>query len=1374
MSPEATADLVRHQQEEAANANQPGAVPSTYAPGALGEQPTEAPISPRTETIASPADVHEAARRIAPQTFADYDNLSAQQQTIRGKIADAQAYLQKNAEAQAPGADRIEELQSKLDASTTARLAKKYQDELDELTPKRDEFLQSDQFAMLTRDTDEISKMRDQLQRIDFRMRDLAPDVTAAYREAAPQFPQEEAAAPEAQAPAAPEPVVAPEAAPEPQPAVAPPQAPQEGAAPAAPAAPAPAHVSVASDVSQKLVAAGRPQEEADASGALLQAYYENRAARFDGAKGSPQELYAAEGPEIRGGAQGGRSGMASGKARIQNGRTIITLFRRANASTFLHETGHQWLEDLVNDARDNAAPDQLKADAGAVRDWLGSKEDEITTAQHEKFARGFESYMREGIAPSRALDRVFAQFRDWLTKIYETAKGLRAPITDDIRDVFDRMLAKNPEPATIASEQPREFVTPSPKAPTGKSPAVAISSDAADMHVADAEHTAPEQAAAAADQVRDEREQIEATHERRAGGSGGETGAGPSGDGAPARAGETSGPGSGGILPELEPVGAGGGQAAAEGAQVRPAAEPTAAAQPYPGPEPSFVDKAGNIRLELLTDDATARQALREEAERSGDFMNARRGVVSDAEVLQMADAVNSTAGELNIQKLRQMSVEDDLPMAARIQAGRKMLLQAEAATRAAAASGNVEAFVMAGERLNMIQATISGITAEWGRAGRAFRDMTAGTEGARDVGAIVQEATGRTLFQIQKQMKQVANLETPGQVAKFARDAANPGLFDWVQSAFINALLSGPFTHAGYTVAGELYALFRGAVEGGISATVGAIREALHMGPADRVHFAEVPHELYGLYRGAADGAKASWAAFKANEPVLPKDFENAEMPAGTLPVGMHGVIPNPEIAGIKVPIGTILESPSRLVTALHTYNWTTFYNASKSQQAAHIAIEEGLTGQALANRIAALETNPTAEIMEKAANDASGGALMKRAPYSSLMDMVGRLTNYGWQFNDLPLPGGRSIPLGTLRPLKFIDPFVQIAANVQRAALGRGTPLALFSQEARDDLMMRNGGEAFDRTAGKIIAGSGLMIAFGGLAAKGLMNGSGPTDPREMSMWRRIYGQPHGLHIGSMTFNMLRLGPLGMQASIAADLYSVSHQLTQKDATKVAADAVHAVSQNILDESFMRGPAELMQAVEDSNRYGAQWVRNFVSAAMPFSVGLGQVARVVDPASRQARTTMDAIRAKIPFASEQLLPRYDVWGQPVPTAGWAGTYYDRPPNDPTDRVLDGLGIYPGQPKRTIRGVHLTDIQYDEYARTRGRVAKQRIDQLVATSGFSMLPPLIQTQTIRATMESATAQAEQLVMMHSFGTADDIARKAIEAKRAQLVPGH
>ena len=63
----------------------------------------------------------------------------------------------------------------------------------------------------------------------------------------------------------------------------------------------------------------------------------------------------------------------AEGRIRIAPGdvRSVITLARTADASTFMHETSHDWLKQLLRDALHALAPDQLKADAATVRNWL-------------------------------------------------------------------------------------------------------------------------------------------------------------------------------------------------------------------------------------------------------------------------------------------------------------------------------------------------------------------------------------------------------------------------------------------------------------------------------------------------------------------------------------------------------------------------------------------------------------------------------------------------------------------------------------------------------------------------------------------------------------------------------------------------------------------------------------------------------------------------------------------------------------------------------------------------------------------------------------------------------------------------------------------
>src|SRR6185312_4332609 len=41
-----------------------------------------------------------------------------------------------------------------------------------------------------------------------------------------------------------------------------------------------------------------------------------------------------------------------------------------------------------------------------------------------------------------------------WLTTIYRTVSALKAPISDDIRGVFDRLLAESPQKTVIAPER--------------------------------------------------------------------------------------------------------------------------------------------------------------------------------------------------------------------------------------------------------------------------------------------------------------------------------------------------------------------------------------------------------------------------------------------------------------------------------------------------------------------------------------------------------------------------------------------------------------------------------------------------------------------------------------------------------------------------------------------------------------------------------------------------------------------------------------------------------------------------------------------------------------------------------------------------------
>jgi hypothetical protein len=134
-------------------------------------------------------------------------------------------------------------------------------------------------------------------------------------------------------------------------------------------------------------------------------------------------------------------------RARLRIGpdrQLTVDIFETADLSSFLHESGHVYLEimrDLAGETEQHAADwatilKTLKVTSG----------DQITREHHEQFARMTEQYFRTGEAPSIALRRAFYRFSLWLKTLYRQAEALNASISPEMRDVFDRMFATDAE----------------------------------------------------------------------------------------------------------------------------------------------------------------------------------------------------------------------------------------------------------------------------------------------------------------------------------------------------------------------------------------------------------------------------------------------------------------------------------------------------------------------------------------------------------------------------------------------------------------------------------------------------------------------------------------------------------------------------------------------------------------------------------------------------------------------------------------------------------------------------------------------------------------------------------------------------------------
>ncbi|MDU6787926.1 MAG: hypothetical protein E6422_07265 [Veillonella sp.] len=143
----------------------------------------------------------------------------------------------------------------------------------------------------------------------------------------------------------------------------------------------------------------------------------------------------------------------------MSDGERIISIFKTADRSTFLHEMGHVFFDDIQKLASMDDAPKQLLDDWNTLKEWSGwvDGENVDNTKAHEKFARGWESYLRSGEAPTKGLQRVFRQFSKWLTRIYRSVQRLGGEVPSDIKDIMARMIATQDDIENYAHEQALE-----------------------------------------------------------------------------------------------------------------------------------------------------------------------------------------------------------------------------------------------------------------------------------------------------------------------------------------------------------------------------------------------------------------------------------------------------------------------------------------------------------------------------------------------------------------------------------------------------------------------------------------------------------------------------------------------------------------------------------------------------------------------------------------------------------------------------------------------------------------------------------------------------------------------------------------------------
>lgn len=723
-----------------------------------------------------------------------------------------------------------------------------------------------------------------------------------------------------------------------------------------------------------------------------------------------------------------------------------------------------------------------------------------------------------------------------------------------------------------------------------------------------------------------------------------------------------------------------------------------------YGMPLPKY---AASVNLERVGADYDTKKMILDTADRyKGQIDEARRGTISHEMTRELADDLGMTEKQLlKRRKGRAFNAEEAL--AARdilnTSAGNLSRLQKMIVTDPS--EENLALFRMAMDRHAAVQAEVSGVATEAGRALSAHRIQSAkNARVAKNYEKMLDVLGGKE--NTDKIARHFGTIDPSDQQAvnKFIMEMSEATTSDKIFEAWINGLLSGPQTHVVNTTSNTLTFLSN-LPERATGATLDLLRAGITRTPRER-YFGELPQHIYGGWQGMKEGVTAGLKAFATEIPT--EDAMKLEIPRKM---------------AIKGRKGRVIRIPGRALMAMDEFFKAINYRAELNSLAFRQAAREGKKGQARADRIAEILMAPSDELKGKATEEML---------YRVFQKELG--------------PAGKAMTkLRTVTPgLKYIVPFLKTPTNIAKFGIER-TPLSLLRYPGMFKKLMKGEIEASKITdeMAKTVMGSMIGLAAFMYAKEGNITGGGPKNKAEREAMYRTGWQPYSVKVGDKYYSYGRLEPLGMVMGTAADASEIWDEMGSEEQENVAALISLSVAKNLTSKTFMKGLSDALNATTDPTRYGAYWIQNFAGTVVP-SISAA-TARAVDPELKEVHSIIDKIKSRIPGVSKELLPKRDIWGQsikrdisglpamvtPVYISGGKGTE--------ADREISRLGVRISKPSRKVMGKELTQKQYDRLVISGGKEAKKRIDQFVGGKSYAGISDEMKGRMIKKLYEGA-----------------------------------
>lgn len=333
-----------------------------------------------------------------------------------------------------------------------------------------------------------------------------------------------------------------------------------------------------------------------------------------------------------------------------------------------------------------------------------------------------------------------------------------------------------------------------------------------------------------------------------------------------------------------------------------------------------------------------------------------------------------------------------------------------------------------------------------------------------------------------------------------------------------------------------------------------------------------------------------------------------------------------------------------------------------------------------------------------------------------------------------------------------LVLIAPFIKTPINILKDALSY-TGAGFFMNQFKGKR---------DEAAARLLIGSGIAAMTAQQVLSGNLTGSYPKDAnrRESMIAQNI--PEYSVKIGDRWYSYARIEPLASVLGVVSDgVESIVDYARQPKADqkieKLAADGVLAITKNLASKTFLEGISGMLQAIHDPDRYGGSFVNGFATVLVPGA--LAQFARGTDPVQRDVQSFTDALQNRVPGLRTDLPVRYDILGQErvnpaYGVMGSLGIASREATQSPLQRQLSEVNFAYTAPERKIRGVELSETDYENYSKRSGELVNQYLESVITSPSYNNYSKAQKKMVLERVAERARSAARNQMLSEKLRT--------------------